>query len=125
MARFCEYNQWSRGTLPSRSDWTRPLHFHPPCRCRVPKERKRHSAVWRGIVRSAIGTLVLPSLGTLRLRGSTHSCQGIALTGHSRVSSYALCSFLSSTWGRADQQTSQDSNRVWGVLFCAPDCCER
>src|SRR5215469_1630977 len=28
-----------------------------------------------------------------------------------------LC--LSSTWGRADQQTSQDSNRVWGVLFCA------
>ena len=27
--------------------------------------------------------------------------------------------FLSSTWGRADQQTSQDSNRVWGVLFCA------
>jgi len=26
---------------------------------------------------------------------------------------------LSSTWGRADQQTSQDSNRVWGVLFCA------
>src|SRR3954454_3347324 len=27
--------------------------------------------------------------------------------------------FLSSTWGRADQQTSRDSNRVWGVLFCA------
>src|SRR5271165_2007774 len=26
--------------------------------------------------------------------------------------------FLSSTWGRADQQTSRDSNRVWGVLFC-------
>ena len=23
------------------------------------------------------------------------------------------------TWGRADQQTSHDSNRVWGVLFCA------
>ena len=22
------------------------------------------------------------------------------------------------TWGRADQQTSHDSNRVWGVLFC-------
>ena len=27
--------------------------------------------------------------------------------------------FSSSTWGRADQQTSHDSNRVWGVLFCA------
>ena len=27
--------------------------------------------------------------------------------------------FLSSTWGRADQQTSHDSNRVWGVWFCA------
>src|SRR5450432_1077769 len=27
--------------------------------------------------------------------------------------------FLSSTWGRADQHTSHDSNRVWGVLFCA------
>ena len=26
---------------------------------------------------------------------------------------------MSSTWGRADQQTSHDSNRVWGVLFCA------
>src|ERR1700756_962677 len=26
--------------------------------------------------------------------------------------------FLSSNWGRADQQTSHDSNRVWGVLFC-------
>src|SRR5271154_447834 len=26
--------------------------------------------------------------------------------------------FMSSTWGRADQQTSRDSNRVWGVLFC-------
>jgi hypothetical protein len=25
--------------------------------------------------------------------------------------------FLSSTWGRADQQTPRDSNRVWGVLF--------
>jgi hypothetical protein len=25
---------------------------------------------------------------------------------------------LSSTWGRADQHTSHDSNRVWGVLFC-------
>jgi hypothetical protein len=30
-----------------------------------------------------------------------------------------LCSFLSSTWGRADQQTSHDSNRVRDVLFCA------
>jgi hypothetical protein len=27
--------------------------------------------------------------------------------------------FSSSTWGRADQQTSHDSNRVWDVLFCA------
>ena len=27
--------------------------------------------------------------------------------------------FSSSTWGRADQQTSRDSNRVWDVLFCA------
>ena len=31
-----------------------------------------------------------------------------------------LVSFLSSTWGRADQHTSHDSNRVWGVLFCTP-----
>jgi hypothetical protein len=29
--------------------------------------------------------------------------------------------FSSSTWGRADQQTSHDSNRVWGVLFCEGD----
>ena len=30
-----------------------------------------------------------------------------------------LSLLLSSTWGRADQQTSHDSNRVGGVLFCA------
>jgi hypothetical protein len=32
-----------------------------------------------------------------------------------------LCSSLSSTWGRADQHSSHDSNRVWGVLFCVPN----
>ncbi len=47
-------------------------------------------------------------------------CQGVALTGHSPFPRPAVFSFLSSTWGRADQQTSHDSNRVWGVLFCSP-----
>jgi hypothetical protein len=43
----------------------------------------------------------------------------MARQSHIRVSRPAVISFLSSTWGRADQQTSQDSNRVWDVLFCA------
>ncbi len=44
---------------------------------------------------------------------------GIALPSHLPDSRSVVELFLSSTWGRADQQTSHDSNRVWGVLFCA------
>src|ERR1700674_3608210 len=47
-------------------------------------------------------------------------CQGIALTGHFLPPRPALFLFLSSTWGRADQQTSRDSSHVRGVLFCTP-----
>ena len=49
---------------------------------------------------------------------SAHRCQGIALTCHFPPARQVLFLFSSSTWGRADQQTSHDSNRVWGVLFC-------
>src|ERR1700690_4223230 len=42
----------------------------------------------------------------------------MARRSHSPMSRAGLELFLSSTWGRADQQTSRDSNRVWGVLFC-------
>ena len=47
------------------------------------------------------------------------SCHGMAHSGHIRVCRLGIVLFSSSTWGRADQHTSQDSNRVWGVLFCA------
>src|SRR5579863_28627 len=43
----------------------------------------------------------------------------MARRSHLPVCSLRLLSLLSSTWGRADQQASHDSNRVWGVLFCA------
>src|ERR1700680_3712710 len=43
----------------------------------------------------------------------------MARQSHIRGCGCAIVFFSSSTWGRADQQTSQDSNRVWGVLFCA------
>ncbi len=42
----------------------------------------------------------------------------IAPPSHLPNSGSRLELFLSSTWGRADQQTLHDSNRVWGVLFC-------
>src|SRR4029077_3264340 len=43
----------------------------------------------------------------------------MARQSHIRPSRSAIVLFSSSTWGRADQQTSRDSNRVWDVLFCA------
>ncbi len=46
-------------------------------------------------------------------------CQAVARKSHLPFVWIGLVSFLSSTWGRADQHTSRDSNRVWGVLFCA------
>src|SRR5260370_13702323 len=42
----------------------------------------------------------------------------MARQSHIRLSKSTIVLFSSSTWGRADQQTSRDSNRVWDVLFC-------
>jgi len=44
-----------------------------------------------------------------------------ARTCHLPAHRLELCFSLSSTWGRADQHSSHDSKRVWGVLFCAPN----
>jgi len=62
------------------------------------------------------------------LDSSTFAIRQRAASLHSREHAWhsraiprfeAVRLFLSSTWGRADQQTSHDSNGVWGVLFCA------
>src|SRR6267154_6424008 len=42
----------------------------------------------------------------------------MARQSHILLSRSKIVLFSSSTWGRADQQTSRDSNRVWDVLFC-------
>jgi hypothetical protein len=52
--------------------------------------------------------------------GQLPSWQSMARQCHLPVRWPRLVLFLSSTWGRADQHTSHDSTRVWGVLFCTP-----